>query len=67
MPLGDASNDALQAPSHVTRQLDLREQAEIAKQKLGSGRRIFVDIQNGSSVVDWQKVALIDCETPDDL
>ena len=67
MPLGDASNDALQAPSHVARQLDLREQAEIAKQKLGSGRRIFVDIQNGSSVVDWQKVALIDCETPDDL
>jgi hypothetical protein len=56
MPLGDASNDALQTPSHPARQLDLRKQAEIAKQKLGSGRRIFVDIQKDGSIVDWHKV-----------
>ena len=60
MPLGDASNDALQTPSHNAQQLDLREQAEIAKQKLGAGRRIFVDIREGSSVVDWHKVVLMD-------
>lgn len=57
MPLADASNDALQMPSHVARQLDLREQAEIAKQKLGAGRRIYVDIQKDGSIVDWHKVA----------
>jgi hypothetical protein len=56
MPLGDASNDALQSPSRPPRQLDLREQAAIARQKLGSGRRIFVDIQKDGSIVDWHKV-----------
>jgi hypothetical protein len=67
MPLGDASNDTLQSPPHIARQLDLREQAEIAKQKLGPGRRIFVDIQNDGSIVDWHKVALDDCGMPADL
>ena len=58
MPLADASNDAMQTPPHIARSLDLREQAEIAKQKLGPGRRIFVDIQNDGSIVDWHKVEL---------
>lgn len=59
LPLADASNDALQTPWQPARQLDLREQAAIARQKLGPGRRIFVDLQK-DNVVDWHKVTASD-------